>query len=272
MTDVFVSNDTVRALYGLTLDKEFEDQFSKVSLESILFHVIATCIWTLEKLFDRHKQEVNDLINELKPHSLRWYVNKAKAYQDGRSLEPESDRYNNENVPDEEIRKEQVVKYAAAVEKGAIVYLKVAGGTEGDRHPLTAAQVAGLTEYFMRVKDAGVKLVIVNEPPHDFDLDIDVYYNPQVFDQELRYKKTNARTVHDTIAALVENLPFNGEYRSSSLIAALLQLDGVELVELREVRIDGEPFNTRKTPEHGYFKVNKDTIGIKAIAYESLSD
>lgn len=71
MTDVFMANDTIKALYGLDPDPErtFEDQFSKVSLESILFHVVATCIWTLEKMFDRHKQEVDELISELKPHS-----------------------------------------------------------------------------------------------------------------------------------------------------------------------------------------------------------
>lgn len=267
-----MANDTIKALYGLVPGKEFEDQFSKVSLESILFHVIATCIWTLEKLFDRHKQEVTDLINELKPHSLRWYVNKAKAYQDGRSLIPDSDRYDNEGLSDEEIRKEQVVKYAAVEEKGAIVYVKVAGGTEGNRRPLSDAQKAGLREYFMRVKDAGVKLEVISEEPNVFELNLDVYYNPQVFDAELRDKKTNTKVVHDTIAAFVENLPFNGEYRNSALIDALLELDGVELVELREARKDGERIDARCTPASGYFKVNKETLGINAIAYESVSD
>ncbi|MEG2792053.1 MAG: hypothetical protein RSA98_10785, partial [Odoribacter sp.] len=75
MTEVFIGNETIMALYGLNPEKNFEDQFSKVSLESILFYVVATCIWTLEKLFDRHRQEVTELINELKPHSLRWYAN-----------------------------------------------------------------------------------------------------------------------------------------------------------------------------------------------------
>lgn len=274
MTDVFMANDTIKALYGLDPDPErtFEDQFSKVSLESILFHVVATCIWTLEKMFDRHKQEVDDLISELKPHSLLWYANKAKAYQDGCSLLPDSDQYDNTNLSDGEVRKKQVVKYAAVVERAAIVYLKVAGGSEGNRHPLSEAEEAGLKEYFMRVKDAGVKLEIVNEAPNEFDIDIDIYYNPQVFDKDLVYKNTNKKLVHDTIASFVENLPFNGEYRNSSLIAALLELDGVELVELKEVRRDGKPFEARWTPENGYFSVNKDMLGINAIAYETVSD
>lgn len=272
MTDVFMANETIKALYGLDPARNFEDQFSKVSLENILFYVVASCVWTLEKLFERHKQEVTDLINELKPHSLRWYANKAKLYQDGSSLLSDSDQYDNSGLSDEKIREQQVVKYAAVAENAAIVSVKVAGGAEGDRHPLTEDQRAGLSDYFMRVKDAGVKLVIVNDPPDEFRINIDVYYNPQVFDRELRYKSTNTRTVHDKIASFVENLPFNGEYRDSALIAALLSLDGVELVKLNGAWANEETIDAKKTPDSGYFRVNKETLGINAIAYETVSN
>ena len=100
MTDVFITNDTIKALYGLDPKKSFEDQFSKVSLESILFYVVATAVWTLEKLFDRHRQECTELINELKPHSIRWYANKAKAFQFGKSLVPDTDQYDNTGLTD----------------------------------------------------------------------------------------------------------------------------------------------------------------------------
>lgn len=272
ITDVFLTNGTIMALYGVNPEKSFEDQFSKMSLESILFHVIATCIWTLEKLFDRHRQEITELINELRPHSLRWYANKAKAYRDGYSLVPDTDRYDDTGLSDEAIRSAQVVKYAAVEERSAIVFIKVAGGEEGDRHPLTDDQAAGLKEYFMEVKDAGVRLQIINEIPNEFDLDIDVYYNPQVFDKELKDKNNQEKKVHNLIASFVENLPFNGEYRNSALIAALLGLEGIELVDLKEARVDGVPIQAKCIPEHGYFHVNKETLGINAIAYETVSD
>lgn len=272
MTDYFVKNDTIQALYELDPEKNFEDQFSKVSLESILFYVVAVCMWTLEKLFDRHRQECTELINELKPHSLRWYANKAKAFQYGKSLIPDTDQYDNTGLTDEQIREQQVVKYSAVVEKAAIVYVKVATGSEGNRTRLTTEQEDALTAYFKEVKDAGVKLNIVNDPADLFNIDIDVYYDPQVFDNSLNKLDGSGKLVHDTIAGFVENLPFNGEYRNSALINALTELDGVVLVELKKATANGQPINAKYVPESGYFRVNKNALGIKAIAYETISD
>jgi len=62
MTGYFIANETVIGLYGLDRSKSFEDQFSKVSLESILFYVVAVAIWSLEVLFDTHKTEISSLI------------------------------------------------------------------------------------------------------------------------------------------------------------------------------------------------------------------
>lgn len=276
MTDLFIGNDTIKELYGLKPNGSFDDQFSKVSLESILFYVVAACAWTLENLFDRHRQEVTELINELKPHSLRWYANKAKAFQFGKSLpepelKPDSDEYDNTGKTDEEIEKERVVKYAAVEDKEAIVYVKVATGAKGARTPLTAEQEEALNVYFKKVKDAGVKLSIVNQPANLFNIRMEVYYDPMVFNSQLgMLSKPEVQPVHHKIADFVENLPFNGEYRNSALIAELLQLEGVVLVELREATCDGEVINARCVPESGYFRVDKEMLGINAIAYETL--
>lgn len=272
MTDYFVANDTMRALYELHPEKSFEDQFSKVSLESILFYVVAVAVWTLEKLFDRHRQETSDLINELKPHSLRWYANKAKAFQYGKSLIPDTDQYDNIGLSDEQIREQQVVKYAAVVEKAAIVYVKVATGSEGNRGRLSADQEAALAAYFKEVKDAGVKLAVVNVPADTFGIDMDVYYDPQVFDNGLNRLDGRGQTVHDRISGFVENLPFNGEYRNSSLINALTELEGVVMVELKQAVANGRAIDAKCVPESGYFKTDVALLNINAIAYETVSN
>lgn len=272
MTDVFIAQDTVRALYSLDTAKTFEDQFSKVSVENILFYVVAVATWTLEKLFDRHKQEVTEIIDELRPHSLRWYANKAKAFQFGRKLIPDTDRYDNTGLTAEQIQEQQVVKYAAVEEKAAIVYVKVATGSEGDRKQLSEEQQNALEAYFKEVKDAGVKMEIVNEQADEFQLDIEVYYDPQIFDNQLIHHNTRERVVHDTIASFVENLPFNGEYRHSALINTLSSLEGVVLVDLKIATANGKSIDARHVPQAGYFRVNKETLGIKAIAYETVSD
>ena len=68
MTAEFISNPAVVEKYGLDTEKSFDAQFSKASIESILLYLFAFCAWTVEKLFDTHKAEVTNYIDEMKPH------------------------------------------------------------------------------------------------------------------------------------------------------------------------------------------------------------
>lgn len=272
MTDYFVRNETIQALYELDPEKSFEDQFSKVSLESILFYIVAVAVWTLETLFDRHKQEVTELIDELKPHTRNWYRNKALAFQFGQSLITDTDTYDNAGLRAEEVAARQVVKYAAVVEVAAVVYVKVAGGEEGNRQPLSAEECTALKAYFNEVKDAGVALTVVNREADRFGIDIDIYYNPQIFNGALERLDGRGTTVHDTITDFVENLQFNGEYRNSALINALSGVEGVELVDLHAATANGSAITARCTPESGYFSIAPEEMNIKAIAYETISN
>lgn len=268
MTEAFTANDTIKALYDLTDGKTFEEQFSKASLESILFYIVAVAVWTLESLFDLHKQEVTDLIDELKPHTRNWYRNKALAFQFGQSLVPDTDTYDNTGLTAEEVEGRRVVKYAAVVEVAAVVYVKVAGGEEGNRHPLSEEECTALKSYFKEVKDAGVALSVVNREADRFGIDIDIYYNPQIFNGKLERLDGTGKTVHDTITDFVENLQFNGEYRNSALINALSAVEGVELIDLHAATANGAVIAARCTPESGYFSVAPEELNINAIAYE----
>lgn len=274
MTNAFIADETIKALYELEPGKDFEAQFSKISLESILFYIVATCAWTLETLFDRHRQEVTELIDNLRPHTLLWYVNKTKAFQSECALKPDSDLYDNTGLTEDDIEKKRIVKYAAAVEKNGIVYIKVATGEKGQRTPLSKVDEEALSTYLKKVKDAGIKLKLINEPADKFGIEIDIYYDRQVFfgGDDLYLIGTNKQPVHDTIASFVENLPFNGEYYNSALINALLDVEGVVLVDLKQATTNGEPFTARRVPEPGYFQVDKNALKIKAIPYDTASN
>lgn len=272
MTDAFLANETVINLYDLVPGKTFEEQFSTFSLESILFYIVAVAVWSLETLFDRHKQEVTDLIDALKPHTRNWYRNKALAFQFGQSLIPDTDTYDNAGLTPEDIIARQVVKYAAVVEVAAVVFVKVAGGEESNRHPLSTEECTALKAYFKEVKDAGVALTVVNREADRFGIDIDIYYNPQIFNGKLERLDGTGTTVHNMITDFVENLQFNGEYRNSALINALSGVEGVELVDLHTATANGSPITARCTPESGYFSVSPEEMNIKAIAYETVSN
>ena len=98
----YIADPTIQHAYKLTAGKTFEEQFSKVSLESILFWAFASAVYTLESLFSKHRTEVAQLVSEAEPHTLRWYAQRAKAYLHGYSLPPYKDRYDLSAISPEE--------------------------------------------------------------------------------------------------------------------------------------------------------------------------
>lgn len=279
MTAAFMADEILASTYGFAPKSSFEDTFSKVSLESIIFFVVATCMWTLETLFDTHKKEITDLIETKKPHRLKWYRNKALAFQYGRALDEDADTYA------EVVESEKVVKYASAVEYQGRLYIKVAKGGLA-KEPLSTAEQAAITAYFADIKDAGVVLEIVNKPADHFTLEMDVYYDPMVLNVQGFRLDTGADTVRDAVKDYLQNrIPFNGEYRNASLVDVLQQLDGVVIPELKLARTvaDSEfqtslnsevPWKTiqaKHLPESGYYKIYSDgDLSLKFIAYQSI--
>ena len=184
MADTFIKERAVISAYGLDGKKTFDQQFSPVSIENILFYVFAVALWTLEKLFDAHTEEVDDRIEQLEPHTLRWYVNKAKAFMFGYRLVTDTDYYDTTGMSETDIDAARVVKYAVATESNTVVYLKVAGEKEGSPCLLTDSQFSALNSYINEIKDAGVSVQIRNEEADDMKMKIVVYYDPTLLSAE----------------------------------------------------------------------------------------
>ena len=292
MTSSFVTDPTIVEKYDLDPEKTFDEQFSKVSLESILFYIIASAVWVLETLFDRHKLEVMNFIDNYKPHSLRWYVNKTKQFRAGQLLLPDSDKYSDISpetgleYTDGQIEKMQVVKYASANELSGVLYIKIAGGTDEKREPLEDKYHHGVEEYLSEIKDAGVRVFVQNEKPDIIRVDLLIYYNPMILTDEGTSVVNGGNPVIECINKYIANLPFNGELRNTVLINELQKVEGVVIPQLncvttRFARKDSETdddykrrfqiVNAKETPYSGYYEFDKKESSIKYIAYESVS-
>ncbi len=273
MTAEFVSDSAVVEKYGLDTTKTFDEQFSKVSIESIIFYVFAFCAWTVEKLFDTHKTEVTNYIDEMKPHSLRWYVNKTKLFRIGQSLIEGTDQYSDEGLTEKEIEDRQIVKYAAASEQNATLYIKVAGS--GPK-PISEEQQQALTEYLAEIKDAGVRIVVRNANADKIKMSLRIFYNPMIL-QSNGNSLQGGTPVIDAIQQYVENLPFNGEFRKVDLVDALQQVEGVVMPELVSVSTSVATSyykildDAYEKPFSGYYEFDIESTTIEYIPYENVS-
>ena len=230
---------------------------SAASIWRLMLYIVAVIANTVEKLFDLHKTEVEQLIKELVPGRAEWYARKALDFLKDELLPDGSDIYDTTDLTDEEIENKKVVKYAVAVEDREMANLtvKIAGIQGGELVRLDDDTEAQFREYMEQIKYAGVKINLINRNADLFSCIINVRYNPLL----------QPATVGDNCIAAIENylknLPFNGEYSNMALVDTVQGVDGVKIIDLVEARS-----NTVKTDEmqliessicplSGYFKV-----------------
>ncbi len=202
---------------------------SLVAIWRLWMGLIVNALFDLGNLFDFHKKEVSDIIATLKPHTLQWYVTFVKAFQYGDSLPADSDTYDPVKDASDVSR---IVTFAAAVEFSNLIRLKTATGTVGALAPLSGPQLAALTVYMGRVKDAGVRLQVTTGPGDKLQLKVKIYYDALIIDATgARIDGTSSTPVKDAINAYLDSLPFNGVFDFYDCVKAMRAVDGVKVAE-----------------------------------------
>lgn len=264
MTDAFMADENIREAYGFVEGDTFNGKFSSVSIESILFYIVAACIYTFEILFDSYREDVNNTV-ETSAHTARWYRDKALAFMDEVPLVEDTDYYDTSNMSDEEIAEAHVVKFAAATESkySAMLTIKVAGKSGESLAPLSQGAMVRLTAYFAQIKDAGVRINLISQAGDIFDCVMDIYYNPLLSPDIV---KTN---VENAINEYIGSLPFDGQYSNMSCIDAVQKVKGVEVAEMKSAsaKVSSEatptPIDARYRPVAGYLVAGALTINMK---------
>ena len=264
MTDAFMADEYIREAYGFVEGDTFNGKFSSVSIESILFYIVAACIYTFEVLFDSYREDVNDTI-ETSAHTARWYRDKALAFMDEVPLVPETDYYDTSDMSDEEIAEKKVVKFAAATESkySAMLTIKVATQGADGLTKLGEDVETRIEAYFAQIKDAGVRVNLINQDGDSYDCVMDVYYNP------LLSSETVKAAVEEAIKGYISGLPFDGLYSNMGCIDAVQKVDGVEIAEMKSAYAQPANENTptsidaRYRPIAGYLVAQSLTINMK---------
>jgi len=241
---------------------------SKVAIWRLWVYIIAVAIWSLEKLFDQHRADIDKRLAELKPHTARWYRSKALAFQYGFDLLPDSDKFNNQGHTEEAIEASKIVKYSAVIEsknEGRLI-VKIAGEQGDTLQPITDAQKQAFEAYLQEIKDAGVRLSVVNYQPDVLHLQMKIIYDPLVLDSNGQSIIHATKPVEETIKSYLKRLPFNGELVLAHLIDALQQAEGVKIPHLvlaqsKNITSSGdygafETIEISKIPTAGYFTID----------------
>ena len=259
MTSAFIADQNIIAKYNLDSQKTFEEQFSKASIENILFYIIAMAHHIIERMFDTFRNDINQEIDSKLPHTVRWYRSKVLQFQyPNRALIADTDKYDNSGLSAEQIEELQVVKYCSVEDRESNLFIKVAKGVPGSRETLSNAEEEALRYYVSEIKDAGVPYKIINQQADKFFCTMDIYYNPMLL-------IPGQKPVENAIKEYVSNLDFNGVYANVWLIDRIQSIPGVVIPHLVEVKTQRaeNPLNvveTSITAESGYFIVKKGLL------------
>lgn len=277
ISEAFITDPTIQQGYHLTPGKTFEEQFSKVSLEAILFWAFASAIHALEELFDLHRKDVAELVAEAEPHTLRWYARKAKAYLHGYALLPYSDKYDTSALTPEQMSSASVVHYAVASEVGNVIYLKVAGADDkGKPIVLTDDVITPFKAYIHQVKDAGVPVRVISAPGDKLRLTLSVYIQPVLLSHGGKPSDDYQATIRKTIEGNISSLPFDGVLRLSDIVVALSHISGVEASLVTSASATPAGTDSWTTivgyhrPRSGYYQLQSLTINYLPYAPASL--
>lgn len=238
--EIIAAKNASPGLAGLT-------SASATAIWRLWTYIVAVAIYTLEVLFDTHMEEISTLVARQKPHTLRWYQQKALDFQYGSELPEGEDEYNNENLTPDEIEVQKVVAAAAAVESQTALLIKVVRDVNDELVPLSGDQYNAIHAYFLEIKDAGIPLELISTDPDKLQLDLEVLYDPQILnDQGERVDGTNSNPLKDAINQYLRNLQFNGRFVLAHLVDAMQAVEGVNIptvLSCRAARFDNPNFS-----------------------------
>lgn len=278
MTTSFMGSETLAAVYGFAVGSSFADEFSTVSFENILFDIISYSMLLIEQIFDTHKKEVEDILEQKMPHRASWYRTKALAFQYGfdlgvtMELTADTDKYDNSNFTDEVVEASKIIKYSSVTQNGGQLLIKVASETAGVLSPIEAPQKEAFDAYIAEIADCGVKYIVINNLPDILLLNLQIFRDPLVLNDEGMSILNANYPVQEAILEYMKELPFNGELVLAHLVDKLQQVEGVRIPNIINAEsqivdlstgnyLSPQPITVKTVPESGYFTVpNFDNV------------
>ena len=232
MTDAFMADAHIREQYGLTEGSTFAGSFSPVSLESILFFIVAACCHVMEALFDRHREDVDDKISRAVVASMPWYYKIARQFQYGDALvfDDATSQFRYPAIDESK----QLVRYVAVRDRGTSIQILASADKDGAPEPLSNDVLTAFKQYMNRVKIAGVVLNIRSLPADSIQIRATVQVDPLIIATTGARNSDGSRPVEAAINAYLRGITYGGTFNKTKLVDAIQGVEGVVDVVLSE--------------------------------------
>ena len=230
MTDKFMNDEVMSGVYEFEIGASFDATFSKVSIENILFYIVAFCINIFEQLQDDTKTDITTIVTNNHYGNAEWYNVQAKLFQSGDELVLIN------GIPGYAVvdEQKQIVKYSATV-PGKVIIVKVAGEENGElvqiENTVENPHIDRLQTYFNRKKPAGTRVVVLGANSDYIKVTGTIYYDSLLFNADGSLIIGGSRPIDVAIQTYLKSIEFNGRLVKQKLIDAIQAVKGVTDVE-----------------------------------------
>ena len=226
MTDAFMQDEAIREAYNLSPGKtRFADCFSAVSLENLLFYIVAACHYVLESIFEKFTQDVEQKISRAVVASIPWYFDKAKAFQYGDALVLNPRTFGYEYAKINTLK--QLVKYVAVRDRGASIEMLVSTEQNGKPTPLSDEVLTAFKHYINAIKIAGVVINVRTRKADELSIAVKVVVDPLKINRQGVEITSSEKVVEKGIENYLADIVYGGTFNKTKLVDAIQRVDGV---------------------------------------------
>lgn len=238
MTDAFMADADIREKYGFNEGDRFDDKFSSVSLENILFFIVAAALYVMETMMDAFRADVDETVRTAVVASVPWYHEIALAFQDGDELK--FDEVTQTYKYEQQDEAKRIVKFASVRDMGSSVQMLVSKEKDGVPEMLSDDELARFKAYMQRVKVVGVILGIKSSPSDEIKISVKVKVDRLLYNRDgSLVSDSGKKPVEDAIRNYLQTIIYGGTFNKTKLVDAVQMAQGVKDVELGECSVGG---------------------------------
>lgn len=211
---IITAKNNEAALAGLTSN-------SSTAIFNLWAYIVSVAIWTLEKIFDSHKIEVDNKIASSRNWNKAWFYEQCLLWQYGDDLTWNNDKFSYAVVD----LSKRIIKLVAVPEQSdGSLLIKVAkeNGVILDNNEFTAFDT-----YIKQIKIPGMNVSILSYEADMIKFDLNITYNPQLMTSTGQLISDNSYPVIDAISNYLKEIKYGGTFNKTKCIDAIQEASGV---------------------------------------------
>lgn len=267
--DVYLPNYTSGTAFSSLLSDLTST--SKVAIWRLWTFIVAVALHFHERIFDRHKEEVQEIANSMQAGKLEWYAGESRKFQYGFPLSFNNNtfRYYYLDSTSEDAINSRIISRVSAREVFSTnfsgVQIKVAKSSGSELTELSEDELEAFRFYIQRIAFAGVPVAVLSKEADKLKYNIRIWFDGILPENDV------LTAVQLAINSYLKAIDFDGILYRNKLIDILQELTpvkDVEIVSLQSQRADSSLWIDAGRfiePESGYFKADASSV-IQLIA------